>query len=195
LQPEHDAQQSADEQQVLCAAFAVPATPSAITAINSITFNVFIVFSFKSGKSFSGADESSTGGNPKQWSFTILLNAEDVYFSENISTCAAKRRNARIRSLENKLGCIELEYPQRGNADGDQRSRRHALLLRQGRFCRTTGLGLMIIFFRATWRIMAVLAAFIASPAFDGWANFPTCLRRRAAVRGGRSGHLRRASQ
>jgi hypothetical protein len=46
LQPLHEAQQSADAQHVACAAFAVLATPSAITAINSITFKVFIVFSF-----------------------------------------------------------------------------------------------------------------------------------------------------
>jgi hypothetical protein len=51
LQPEQEAQQSAEEQQPACAAFAPPATPSAITAINNITFNVFIVFSFRSGKS------------------------------------------------------------------------------------------------------------------------------------------------
>jgi hypothetical protein len=34
----------------------VPASPSAIAAINSITFTVFIVFSFKSGNGFSLAD-------------------------------------------------------------------------------------------------------------------------------------------
>jgi hypothetical protein len=51
LQPEHEAQQSAEGQQPACAAFAVPAIPNAITAINSITFNVFIVFSFRSEKS------------------------------------------------------------------------------------------------------------------------------------------------
>jgi hypothetical protein len=45
LQPEHEAQQSAEGQQRACVAFAVPATPSAITTINNITFNVFIVFS------------------------------------------------------------------------------------------------------------------------------------------------------
>jgi hypothetical protein len=50
LQPEHDAQQSADGQQVVRAAFAVPASPSAITAINNTTFNVFMVFSFKKWK-------------------------------------------------------------------------------------------------------------------------------------------------
>jgi hypothetical protein len=65
LQPEHDAQHSADGQQVACAAFAVPATPSAITAINNITLNVFIVFSFRSGKSSSGADEPSAQGDAK----------------------------------------------------------------------------------------------------------------------------------
>lgn len=50
LQPEHEAQQSADVQHP-CAAFTLPATPSATTAINSITFSVFIVFSFRSGTS------------------------------------------------------------------------------------------------------------------------------------------------
>jgi hypothetical protein len=51
LQPEQEAQQSAEEQQFACVALAVPATPSAITATINITFNVFIVFSFRSGKS------------------------------------------------------------------------------------------------------------------------------------------------
>jgi len=46
LQPEHEAQHSADAQHDLCAAFAVLVSPSAITAINRATFNVFIVFSF-----------------------------------------------------------------------------------------------------------------------------------------------------
>jgi hypothetical protein len=42
LQPEQEAQQSAEAQHA-SAAFARPATPSAITAINNATFNVFIV--------------------------------------------------------------------------------------------------------------------------------------------------------
>jgi hypothetical protein len=46
LQPEHEAQHSADGQHP-CAAFAVPATPSAITAIHNTTFSVFIVFSLE----------------------------------------------------------------------------------------------------------------------------------------------------
>jgi hypothetical protein len=49
LQPEQEAQQSAEEQQFDCAA-PVPAIPSAITTSNSIRFNVFIVFSLE-GKS------------------------------------------------------------------------------------------------------------------------------------------------
>jgi hypothetical protein len=46
LQPEHDAQHSADAQHDVCAAFAMFANPNASTAINRATFNVFIVFSF-----------------------------------------------------------------------------------------------------------------------------------------------------
>jgi hypothetical protein len=46
LQPEHDAQHSADAQHDVCAAFAMFANPNARTAINRATFNVFIVFSF-----------------------------------------------------------------------------------------------------------------------------------------------------
>jgi hypothetical protein len=46
LQPEQSAQQSAEAQHTLVVAFAVPASPSAITAINTIALNVFIVFSF-----------------------------------------------------------------------------------------------------------------------------------------------------
>jgi hypothetical protein len=53
LQPEQEAQQSAEVQQPACAALAPTATPSAITTINNITFNVFIVFSYRSGKSCS----------------------------------------------------------------------------------------------------------------------------------------------
>jgi hypothetical protein len=45
-QPEQEAQQSAESQHPACAAVAVPATPSAMTTINNITFNVFIIFSF-----------------------------------------------------------------------------------------------------------------------------------------------------
>lgn len=56
LQPEQSAQQSAEEQQPVCAAFAVPASPSASTATNTITLNVFIVFSFCTGKSCSEAE-------------------------------------------------------------------------------------------------------------------------------------------
>jgi hypothetical protein len=48
--PEQKAQQSAEVQQPACV-WAVLAAPSAITAINNITFNVFIVFSYGSGKS------------------------------------------------------------------------------------------------------------------------------------------------
>jgi hypothetical protein len=47
LHPEQEAQQSAEGQQPACAAFTVPPTPSAITAINNIAFNVFIVFSLE----------------------------------------------------------------------------------------------------------------------------------------------------
>jgi hypothetical protein len=48
LQPEQSAQQSAEGQHPVCAAaFAVPASPSAITAINNIALNVFMDFSFK----------------------------------------------------------------------------------------------------------------------------------------------------
>jgi hypothetical protein len=50
LQPEHDAQHSADAQHDVCAAFTVFANPNAITAINKATFIVFIVFSFKKWK-------------------------------------------------------------------------------------------------------------------------------------------------
>ncbi len=57
LQPEQaEAQQSADAQHDVCAAFAVLVNPSAITAINRATVNIFIVFSFRSGKSYSHAD-------------------------------------------------------------------------------------------------------------------------------------------
>lgn len=55
LQPEQSAQQSAEGQHPVFA-FAVPATPSATTAINTSTFNTFIVFSFRSGKSCSEAE-------------------------------------------------------------------------------------------------------------------------------------------
>ena len=58
LQPEHQAQQSAELQHPAFAAFAVPASPSAITTINTAAFNVFIIFSFRSGKSCSWADET-----------------------------------------------------------------------------------------------------------------------------------------
>jgi hypothetical protein len=50
LQPEHEAQHSADAQHDVCAAFTVLANPNAITAINKATFTVFIVFSFKKWK-------------------------------------------------------------------------------------------------------------------------------------------------
>jgi hypothetical protein len=53
LQPEQEAQQSAEEQQAACAPFAAPVTPSAITANNKNTFSVFMVFSFGNEKSFS----------------------------------------------------------------------------------------------------------------------------------------------
>lgn len=56
LQPEHDAQHSADAQHDVCAAFTVLVSPSAITAINSATFNIFIVFSFKKWKELYQAD-------------------------------------------------------------------------------------------------------------------------------------------
>jgi hypothetical protein len=64
LQPEQEAQQSAEGQQPACAAFAVPATPSATTAINKITFNVFIVFSLRSGKGCGWTDENIRTKNP-----------------------------------------------------------------------------------------------------------------------------------
>jgi hypothetical protein len=75
LQPEQSAQQSAEEQHPVWAAFAVPASPSAITAINNITLNVFMVFSFRSGKSCSEAEQTPRGG-PVYWLF--FLNTEDV---------------------------------------------------------------------------------------------------------------------
>jgi hypothetical protein len=56
LQPEQSAQQSAEEQHPVRVAFAVPASPTATTATNTITLNVFIVFSFRSGKSCSEAE-------------------------------------------------------------------------------------------------------------------------------------------
>jgi hypothetical protein len=71
LQPSHEAQQSADAQHVVCA-FAVPATPSAITAINSITFSVFIVFSFRSGKSVVRRMKSSARGTSNIGGFAVL---------------------------------------------------------------------------------------------------------------------------
>jgi hypothetical protein len=46
LQPEQSAQQSAEGQHPVFAAFTVPASPSATTAINMITLSFFIAFSF-----------------------------------------------------------------------------------------------------------------------------------------------------
>jgi hypothetical protein len=43
LQPEQEAQQSSEAQHPACAAVAALANPSVITAINSITFNVFMI--------------------------------------------------------------------------------------------------------------------------------------------------------
>jgi hypothetical protein len=84
LQPEHEAQQSAEGQQPAWAAFAVLATPSAITAINNITFNVFIVFSFRSGKSCMWADEAIRV--KILVGCRLFLDAEDVSLKKNIST-------------------------------------------------------------------------------------------------------------
>src|SRR3974390_123529 len=44
LQPEQEEQQSAEEQQLVRAAAATLATPSVMTAINSITFNFLMIF-------------------------------------------------------------------------------------------------------------------------------------------------------
>jgi hypothetical protein len=63
LQPEQEAQQSAEEQQPACAALAALVTPSAITAINNTTFSVFIVFSFRSGKSLGERTKPSARKN------------------------------------------------------------------------------------------------------------------------------------
>lgn len=41
--PEHEAQHSGEAQQAACAALAVPASPSAMTAINTITFSFFMI--------------------------------------------------------------------------------------------------------------------------------------------------------
>ena len=60
LQPEHEAQHSADEQQFVCAAAATLANPRVMTAIKSITFNFFIdVLLFLKDYSYCFADESS----------------------------------------------------------------------------------------------------------------------------------------
>jgi hypothetical protein len=64
LQPEHEEQQSAEAQQPVCVALAVPVVPSAITAINNATFNVFIVFSFRSGKSLRRTDGNIRAKKP-----------------------------------------------------------------------------------------------------------------------------------
>lgn len=48
LQPEQDAQQSAEGQQDAVAAFTAPAKPSAITATNRIALILFIKFLLKS---------------------------------------------------------------------------------------------------------------------------------------------------
>jgi hypothetical protein len=45
LHPEQEAQQASDEQQPPLAAFAAPAIPSAMTAINKTTFNFFMISS------------------------------------------------------------------------------------------------------------------------------------------------------
>jgi len=43
LQPEQEAQQSSEAQQPACAAVAAPATPSAMIAINTMTFRFFMI--------------------------------------------------------------------------------------------------------------------------------------------------------
>jgi hypothetical protein len=44
LQPEQEAQQSSEGQHPGCAALAAAVRPSAITAINNMTFNFFMIF-------------------------------------------------------------------------------------------------------------------------------------------------------
>jgi len=63
LQPEQEEQQSAEGQQPACAALAGPATANASTANNKTTFNVFMDFSFRSGKSCRSADEAVRAKN------------------------------------------------------------------------------------------------------------------------------------
>jgi hypothetical protein len=57
LQPEQSEQQAAEGQHPVRAAFAVPASPSATTATNTITLNFLMAFSFRSGKSCSEAEK------------------------------------------------------------------------------------------------------------------------------------------
>jgi len=105
LQPEHDAQQSAEVQHPAFAAFAVPDSPRAITTINTTAFNIFIIFSFRSGKCCSWADETvrvkqSLSG------CSLFLNAEYVHLKKNVSPQMPKNQRGCVR--RNEIGCVEV---------------------------------------------------------------------------------------
>ena len=76
LQPEHESQQSADAQHDVCAAFAVPVNPSAITAINRATFNVFIVFSLEVERVIATRTQSSARGESNSHSLADFSKCE-----------------------------------------------------------------------------------------------------------------------
>jgi hypothetical protein len=70
LHPEQEAQQSAEEQHDVFAAFTAPAKPSAITAINRNALKFFMIFSFENRIGFcqptampSARNRSSTFGD------------------------------------------------------------------------------------------------------------------------------------
>jgi hypothetical protein len=119
LQPEHEAQHSADAQHDLCAAFAVPVSPSAITAINRATFNVFIVFSFRSGKSYSHANAIvRTGRIQYSQNLRIFLNAKDVDLLKDVAAGLPCYRFAGVRVLENGRRCFNVDDSQNSYVGG-----------------------------------------------------------------------------
>jgi hypothetical protein len=141
---------------VVCAALAVPATPSAITAVNSTTFNVFIVFSFCNGKSFSQADEILRRGHFECEGRQPFLNAEDVHLSKNFSTGVPGDGFADCGAGESEGRRIKLHECQRCGPEVCDGGQRKAVPLNEGSFCRTARHRMMIVL--AGWtRIVSAL--------------------------------------
>jgi hypothetical protein len=138
LQPEQEAQQSSEAQQPGGVALAVPARPSAMTAINSITLNIFMIFSFVFKVQIERVVVDGWNDPIRRkhlcvlaGCFELLLNAEKACLQKEVSAGVYEGRAACCGAREKFERGTELQQREDQNGGEVAEMRDGVLLLQQ----------------------------------------------------------------